>query len=166
VESAGEPRRELGIRLIIAYKAVKAAAQLALACVLFALAASGEMESFRELARGMREHVASRWSVEVGRLITALVSPRALRLTELALLLDGALTAVEGWALWRGYRWGAWLVVVASGLPLPLEVHSILRTHRISRVLLALVNAAVVVYLARRIARRHAKYKSHERGID
>jgi uncharacterized membrane protein (DUF2068 family) len=164
VTSPGAPQREVGLRLIILYKAVKAVVQLALAATLVALAAAGEMEWFRELARGMREHVASRWSVELGRIITALTSPRGLRLTELALLLDGSLTAVEGYALWRGYRWGAWLVVIASGLPLPLEVHAILRTHRASRVALAVVNAAVVVYLARRIARRHSEHKSHEHG--
>jgi len=144
----------VGVQLIVAYKVVKAAVQLALVGVLVALAAMGEMGWLRELARGMRQHVASRWSLELGRLIAAVTSPRGLRLTELALLLDAALAAVEGYSLWRGYHWGAWLVVIASGLPLPLEVHSILRTHRLSRVALALANAAVVAYLARRIARQ------------
>jgi uncharacterized membrane protein (DUF2068 family) len=153
VASSGTPQREVGIRLIAGYKLAKAAAELALLGVLVALAATGEMGWLRELARGMREHVASRWSLELGRLIAAVTSPRGLRLTELALLLDAALTAVEGYSLWRGYRWSAWLVVIATGLPLPLEIHAVLRTHRLSRVALAILNALVVAYLARRIAR-------------
>jgi uncharacterized membrane protein (DUF2068 family) len=145
---------DVGVRLIVLYKGVKAAAELALVVALVVLAATGEIAWVRELARGLREHIASRWSVEVGRLLAAVASQRGLHLVEIALSLDGALSAIEGYSLARGYAWAPWLVVAATALPLPLEARAIVHTHRLSRVAIALVNAAVVAYLARRIARQ------------
>jgi uncharacterized membrane protein (DUF2068 family) len=148
-------RRDLGIRLIIAYKAVKAIGQFALAAGLVALSASGRLEAVRSLAEVLRADVTSRWSLLVGRALVALTSRHGLHLVELGLVVDGALTSVEGWALWRGFRWAPWLVVLATATPLPLEVLEIVRKHSAPRVAALLVNLAVVWYLARRIARTH-----------
>ena len=145
---------DLGVRLIVAYKGVKAVAELALAVVLVVLAASGELVALRDLATQLREHLASRWSVLAGRTIGALVSDRGVHLIEIGLALDGLLSSVEAITLWRGYRWAPWLVVVATASPLPLEIAEIARTPRPSRVGLAMVNLAVVGVLARHIARR------------
>jgi uncharacterized membrane protein (DUF2068 family) len=102
----------------------------------------------------MQEHVVSRWSVLLGKALAALVSERGVRLLELGLALDALVSAVEGWSLWRGYRWGAWLVVSATALPFPLEVWAIARDRGPWRLLLALINVAVVAYLVRRIIAR------------
>jgi uncharacterized membrane protein (DUF2068 family) len=152
-----EPRRrpsEVGLRLIVAYKAVKAVAELVLAAALVITAASGEIAALRGFAEQLSANVASRWSAMAGRAIVTLVSRRGVHLVELGLVLDGLLSVVEGLALGKGYRWGPWLVVVATATPLPLEVAEIARAPRPSRVALAVVNVAVVVYLARGIARR------------
>jgi uncharacterized membrane protein (DUF2068 family) len=148
--------RALGVRLIVLYKAVKAVAEIALAIGLVALAAGGELDRVHELSHQLREHVASRWSLGAGRALAALLSRRGLHLVELGLALDGAISAVEGWSLWRGYRWGRWLVVFATATPLPLEVAEIARTHRLSRAVLAALNLAVVLYLARDLRRHEA----------
>jgi uncharacterized membrane protein (DUF2068 family) len=147
-------RRDLGVRLIVLYKATKAVAEVLLALGLVALAASGEIAVLRSLAEGLRDHVASRWSLTAGRLLGALVSPRGVHLLETGLLLDGVLTAFEGFSLARGFWWGPWLVVAASALPLPLEIVEIARAGSPLRIALAAVNLAVVVYLVRRLARR------------
>jgi uncharacterized membrane protein (DUF2068 family) len=151
--------RPFGVRLIAVYKAVKAVAEVVLAIALVALAASGEVEAVRELAVRLRHDVASRWSLLAGRALGALASARGVHLVELGLVLDGAISALEGWSLWRGYRWGPWLVVAATALPLPLELVELARSHRASRLALAVANAAVVGYLVRRIAveRRRAR---------
>jgi uncharacterized membrane protein (DUF2068 family) len=151
----GEPRA-LGVRLIVLYKAVKAAIEIGLAIALAVLAAVGELGPLRELAVQLRENLASRWSLFVGRALAALASERGVHLLELGLAVDGALSAFEGWSLARGYRWGPWLVLAATALPLPLEIYEIVRTHRPSRVVLAVANAAIVLYLARDVRRRHA----------
>lgn len=149
-------RDDLGVRLIVLYKLAKSVLQLALAAALVVLAASGEIARLRETASVLREHVASRWSLLLGRALAALVSHRGVRLVEVGLVLDALVSAVEGWSLWRGYAWGAWLVVVATAVPLPLEIAAVARAHRPFRVVLVLLNAAVVLYLARRIARRRS----------
>lgn len=150
---AAPGRRELVIRLIVLYKFVKAAVEIATAVGLVALAASGELAALRGLAIDLKENLVSRWSLLLGRVLEALVSQRGLHLLEVGLALDGVLSGIEGFALWRGYRWGPWLVIAATSIPLPLEIEEILRTHRPSRVALVLVNLAVVVYLVRRIRR-------------
>jgi len=149
------PRRDLGVRLIVLYKAAKALLEFACAIALVVLAATGEMETLRGLAHQLRHDLASRWSLLLARALAALTT-HGVHLVELGLVLDGLVSAVEGWTLWRGYRWGAWLVVVVTAAPLPLEVVAIWRSHRPWRVLLAAINVAVVVYLARQIARRHS----------
>jgi uncharacterized membrane protein (DUF2068 family) len=147
-------RRPVGERIIILYKWLKAAAEVLLAVGLIVLSLSGEIESLRALGIELRRNVASRWSLAVAAVIGGLLSERGLYYVKLGLFLDGAVSAFEGYSLWRGYRWGAWLVVVASALPLPLEVVAIVRHHRLGRVLLALANLAIVIYLACRIVTR------------
>jgi hypothetical protein len=96
---------EHGVRLIAAYKGVKAVAELALAVVLVVLAASGELVAMTHLATHLREHLASRWSVLAGRAIGAMVSGRSVHLIEIGLALDGLVSGVEAFTLRRGYRW-------------------------------------------------------------
>jgi uncharacterized membrane protein (DUF2068 family) len=143
----------VGVRLIVAYKGAKAVAELALLVVLVVLAASGELAALRHLATQLREHLASRWSVLAGRAIGALVSEWSIHLIEIGLALDGLLSAVEAFSLWRGYRWAPWLVVIATASPLPLEIAEVVRTARPSRAGLVMVNLAVVAYLARLLAK-------------
>jgi uncharacterized membrane protein (DUF2068 family) len=149
VAGARLDRRDVGFRLVVLYKSAKAVLELGLAVALVALAAAGEIETLREVAAQLRHHVASRWSLLLGRALGALLSERGVHLVELGLVIDGLVSAFEGWSLWRGYRWARWLVVAASAIPLPLELEEIVRTHRASRVALALVNIAVIVYLVR-----------------
>lgn len=146
-------RRALGVRLIVLYKAVKALAEVLAAIALVVLAAAGELATLREVAVQLQQNLASRWSLLLGRALAALTSRRGVHLLELGLALDGVASAIEGWSLWRGYRWGPWLVLAATATPLPLEVEEILRSHRPSRVVLALLNLGIVLYLARDIRR-------------
>jgi uncharacterized membrane protein (DUF2068 family) len=151
-------RRELGVRLIVTYKVAKAFLEVALAAALAGLAAGGEIAALRELAIHLRVDLASRWSLLAGRALGSLMSQRGVHLLETGLALDGLASALEGWSLWRGYRWGPWAVVAATAIPLPLEAVEIAREFSPWRVVLALVNLAVVAYLARLIAgRRRAR---------
>jgi len=151
VAAAGGPA--LGVRLIVLYKGIKAAAEVTLSIGLILIATTGEVTALRELAIQLKENLASRWSLLLGRALAALFSARGIHLLEIGLALDGLVSAVEGWSLWRGYRWGPWLVLAATATPLPLEVHEIARSHHASRAALALVNLAVVLYLARDLRR-------------
>ena len=145
----GAPRgAALGI--IVAYKATKAVLELAAVAGLLVLATWGEAERLAALAAELRTHLASRWAVLASRAVDAVASRGGLRLLETGLALDGLLTAVEGWSLWRGYRWGPWLVIGATTLPLPWELWEIARRGSWSRLALTAANLAVVAYLVRR----------------
>jgi uncharacterized membrane protein (DUF2068 family) len=147
-------RRDTGLRLILAYKLGKAVLWLVLATVLGLLVTTGRIEPFREVARELRAHVASRWSLLLGQALVSALSVHGLRLLELGLGLDGLVSVLEAWALWRGHRWGPWLVALASALPIPLEIRELALRPSPWRALLLAVNLAIVAYLARWL-RRH-----------
>jgi uncharacterized membrane protein (DUF2068 family) len=154
VTSRGDEARDVGTRVIVVYKAAKAAAQLALAVAIVVLSRRGELETARAIAEGMREHVASRWSASLAHLLAAALTRRGLALIETGLLLDAVLSGFEGWSLWRGYRWGPWLVVCATTVPLPWELWEVARHWSAARLAIGAANLAVVAYLIRRILRR------------
>ncbi len=145
------------------YKAVKAVAEAAVAVGLVVLAATGELDVLRAVAHHLRADFASHWSLRLGRVLGALLSERGFHLLELGMALDAVVSAIEGWCLWRGYAWGEWVVVGATAIPLPLEVVAIVRHVRFWRVALAIVNGAVVGYLARRITMRVARQRRERR---
>jgi uncharacterized membrane protein (DUF2068 family) len=145
---------DVGLRVIMAYKLGKAALWVALATLLGLLASAGNLEHFRAAAGVVREHLASHWSLALADALLSILDTRALRIVELSLAIDAALSVVEGYALWRGRRWGPWLVVVASALPLPFEAWKVAQSFRPPRVALLVVNLAIVAYLLRWL-RRH-----------
>jgi uncharacterized membrane protein (DUF2068 family) len=147
------PARDLGTNLIVTYKGVKALVELALLLGIVALARGGEHGTARALARSVREHLASGWSVAVSHAVRLLASQRGMHLLELGLSADALLTGLEGWSLWKGYRWSAWLVVCVTLIPIPWELWEIGRRGSWARVAIAAANLAVVGYLAWRIAR-------------
>ncbi len=144
-----------GIRLIVLYKMVKGALEALGAAVLAFGPSLGLDEALLRAVVTLQHHSARAWAVELSRGLTGLVTPGHLRLAALALLLDSALTLVEGWGLRRGHWWGPWLVVVASGLLLPFEVLHLLRRPHIGRFMVLLVNALIVAYLAWRVRVEH-----------
>jgi uncharacterized membrane protein (DUF2068 family) len=62
-----------------------------------------------------------------------------------AVIVDGTVTLVEGWALHGRYRWSRWLVVATTSSLLPIEVVTLVRHPSAGRVMLVLVNALIVV---------------------
>ncbi len=83
-----------GVRLIVAYKVLKALAEVALVAGLLLLARDGGEALLRSLAELARHHLASRWSALASHWLGALSGGRGLRLVELGLGLDAALTAL------------------------------------------------------------------------
>jgi uncharacterized membrane protein (DUF2068 family) len=145
------------VRLIVAYKLVKAALWIALAAVFTAAVLGGGAEELHALALGLRRHGVSAWSIHVANLLVTATTRGHLALTAVALGLDGVLSLVEGWSLWRRYAWGPWLVVIATGSLIPFELVELVRSVRLGRVLVLLVNVAIVVYLVRRALAERAR---------
>jgi uncharacterized membrane protein (DUF2068 family) len=119
-----------GLRLIVAYKVAKAAGEFALAAI---LAVVGAEVPAGDVAATLSRHVAAAWSLEVCRVVTSAATPHTIELMMAALLLDGALTLGEGWALHRRFPWASWLVVITTGSLLPFEVIELVRRPRAVR---------------------------------
>lgn len=145
---------EAGLRAILLYKTVKATAGLTAALVLGAFIATGHADSVRHLAELLRHHATHAWAVRAADALIAFFTPHHVALGALALTLDGSLTALEAWALRKGRPWGEWLVVAATGVPLPYEALELAEHVRAVRALVLLGNLAVVAYLVRRALRR------------
>ncbi len=147
-------RRERGLVLIIAYKLVKGGVWLALAVVVVVMMRMGLEGHLDAVAEQLRHHSRA-WSVELADLLVRAATRRGLWTLVVALVGDGVLTLIEGWALLRGHWWGPWLVVVATGSLLPFEVVALVHRMHLSRAILLVVNLAIVVYLARKALREH-----------
>lgn len=158
VRGMGEPsvRNDVGLRLIVAYKFVKAALEVAggVALLFFSTRVTDELRHF---AIHVREHATAAWSILVAQKVLQEATSRHLVVAAVASLLDGVLTVIEGWALHTRRRWGAWLVVVTTSGFLPFEVVSLARRVTVGRVTLLLVNAGILVYLIRRESSKHTR---------
>jgi uncharacterized membrane protein (DUF2068 family) len=148
--------------MIVIYKSVKSLLEVLLAGALLALILAGAAEHLHTLTLTLRYHMVSAWSMRLANLLVTVTTGRHLALTAVALVLDGVLTFVEGWALWRGYAWGAWLVVIATSSLIPFEIGELVQEVRIGRLLVVMVNAIIVIYLIGR-ARRELQARRHVR---
>jgi uncharacterized membrane protein (DUF2068 family) len=142
-----------GVRAIIAYKAIKAAAQLCVALLLGVLLPFGLPGALQALAASLHQHATHAWASSLTALLERSSTPHGILLACLALGLDGSVTALEAWVLRAGHWWGRWLVVVATGVLLPFEVYELVKAPHASRALLLAANLVIVAYLARRAAR-------------
>jgi uncharacterized membrane protein (DUF2068 family) len=152
----------VGLRLVIAYKLVKAFAELALAGTLAMILASGGADTVREAIASLSRPLTSAWSLRLSALVARAASAHAVVLTIGALLLDGLLTACEGWALHRRFVWAPWLVVVATGSLLPFEVVELVRRPHAVRLMVFVVNLTIVCYLAARATREIRRRRQEE----
>ena len=148
--------RAVGLRLIVFYKAVKAAGEVLLALAGAALLAAGQGEHLHGVLLALREHVVAAWSTKLVALLVREATPGKLWLGVGAVAADALLTSLEGWALHRRYRWGPWLVVVATASLVPFEVYELSRKMSVARGATLAVNLAIVTYLV-----WHARRRAH-----
>ena len=151
-------RRERALWLIIVYKLVKGGLWLAFSLTIFVAMHAGLGGHLLGFAEGLRHHSGA-WSLELAKLVVRAATPRGLWTITVALLADGSLTLLEGWALLHGHWWGPWLVVVSTGSLLPLEVVALLRHPHLVRAAVLVVNAIIVVYLARKAIRERVEQR-------
>ena len=146
--------------LIIGYKFAKGALWLVLAMAIFSMVHTGLSDQIEFLATRLRHHTQA-WSIYLGELIERGGTERGLRRLALALLGDGALSLVEGWALYHGHWWGPWLVVAVTASLTPFELVFLVRRPSVLRALLLALNLGIVWYLARAALaeRRHPDRK-------
>jgi uncharacterized membrane protein (DUF2068 family) len=141
-----DPALRPGERLIVAYKLIKGGVQILLAITTALVplqVMSGDLARVTLLAH---QHASARWAYLLEGLMSQ-VTPARLRLAAAALAGDGLLSLLEGWGLARRWRWAPWFVVVATGAFIPVELLLLLKQATLGRMILLVVNTAIVAYL-------------------
>jgi hypothetical protein len=71
--------------------------------------------------------VAENWSVLLAELLIRTATVRTLRAIGLAAIIDGVISLIEGWAIYRRLWWSGWLIVCTTSVAIPLEGIAIVR---------------------------------------
>jgi uncharacterized membrane protein (DUF2068 family) len=135
-----------GLKLIIAYKCVKAPLVLALA-VFLTLDARGALRAVEHVMHDLSEGGALLG--RVARWIEAHLTGRTLARGALLAWLDGLTTSLEAFLLYSGHAWAEWVVVVGLGALIPFELFALEKHPTWARLGALAVNAVIVVYLVR-----------------
>jgi len=139
--------RTLGIKLIIAYKLVKAPVMLVLA-IWLTVAPS---EAYHVAVRIVHElSAASALWARLGHWIEEHLSTRLFRWGAVLAWLDFVSTSLEAILLMTGKAWGEWIVTIGVAALLVPELFSLEHRPSWTRFFVLLVNAAVAVYLGTR----------------
>jgi uncharacterized membrane protein (DUF2068 family) len=92
------------------------------------------------------------------------VDPKKLRELSVGTFFYSALFLCEGTGLALGKRWAEYMTIISTSSLLPIEVYEIFVRPSWARVLILLVNIAIVVYLVRELKRPHAKPEKPSRN--
>ncbi|HEY2028197.1 MAG TPA: DUF2127 domain-containing protein [Myxococcales bacterium] len=151
---------DFGVRAIIAYKLLKAVLEALLGAWFAYVVVRGAEAGAATLAEVLLEHVTRNWALAAARLIVKGGTSGHITFLAVLSLGDAVLSAIEGLALRAGRWWAPWLVVIATGALLPWEAFECVVRPTWIRVVLFILNLAVVVYLLRGVAREHRQARA------
>ncbi len=157
----GVSPRAAGVRAIVVYKLVKAGGEMVLAAIIAVMVMTGSVTRAHELASALKDHLVHHWSVKLAELAMRWLTDTRLWWIVAALVGDGVVSGVEGWALGEGYGWAAWLVVAATSMLLPVELIELSYRTTMGRAALFVVNVSIVLYLLKRAMKEHHERHPH-----
>jgi uncharacterized membrane protein (DUF2068 family) len=134
---------------IVAFKAIKAALLTAFGAVLLFVIHRDPVDVVLQLAQAVHLPLTSRL---FGRILTLAARTTPTKEVVVALTAFGyaILMGTEGIGLYLRRSWARWFTIGATSSLMPIEVYEIVREARAVRVLILVLNVAVVVYLWRR----------------
>jgi uncharacterized membrane protein (DUF2068 family) len=91
----------------------------------------------------------------------AKLPPKNFRDLGIGSFIYAALFLTEGVGLWLAKHWAEWLTTVITGSLVPLEIFEIHRHPSVTKVIVLLLNIAIVAYL---VARIHREQRSQIEG--
>jgi len=141
-------RPDFGLRVIIVFKVIKAAALVAIAIAAFALAHTDLHAEGVAVVRWLGLDPARPRVQEVLSRLVGL-SPRRVEVLGAGLLIYAAVFVVEAWGLHRRRVWAEWLTVIVTSSLLPLEIYELARHPTLGKVGALVANIAIVIYLLR-----------------
>jgi uncharacterized membrane protein (DUF2068 family) len=138
------------LRLIALFKLLKAALLIAVGVGAFRLVHSDVTTLVEEWVARFGLNPGSRY---VGHIVLEAASLTPNRIKDLGVgsLLYAALFLTEGIGLWLTKRWAVWFSTIITSSLVPLEVHEICRHPTSTKVLVLVINIAVVGFLIYRL---------------
>jgi uncharacterized membrane protein (DUF2068 family) len=145
-------RIETGIWLIAVFKLVKALALLAAGIAAAMLMHHDVQATLRRLTGAL---LVGRESRIIEQLLAkaASIDDRELKLAEVGTFFYSALFFTEGTGLLLRQRWAEYLTLIITASFIPLEIIAVVRRFGPVRIVVVLINIAVVWYLVRKIRR-------------
>jgi uncharacterized membrane protein (DUF2068 family) len=138
------------IRLIALFKLLKA--------VLLIGVGIGALKMLHQDVTSVLEHWVSLLGLDPGNRYVdralqkaANLSPNKIKGLGIGSILYAGLFLTEGVGLWLMKRWAEWLTVIITGSLVPVEVYEIYHRPTPIKVLVLIINLAIVGYLLRRI---------------
>lgn len=92
------------------------------------------------------------------------VSPTQLKALSVGTFIYAALLLTEGTGLLLRQRWAEYFTIISTAGLIPLEVYEIAKHVTISKIIVLLINALIVVYLVVRVRRTRSRSSLQERG--
>jgi uncharacterized membrane protein (DUF2068 family) len=138
------------LRLIAIFKLLKAALLIAVGVGALRLVHTDVTTVLEKWVARFGLNPGSRY---VGHLMleAATLTPNRIKDLAVGSFIYAALFLTEGSGLWLMKRWAVWFSIIITSSLLPLEVHEIFRHPTSARVLVLMINIAVVAFLVRRI---------------
>ena len=136
------------LKLIIGYKAAIGLFQIALAVTLYNHFGETVEETFTALAMSM--------NLDTGHTLVSSAIDKAgvldngvfIGLTAVVFVF-GIMNMIESVGLHFRQRWAEWLTVIATGILIPFELYGVIEKVTVLRVIILVINIAIVYYLAK-----------------
>jgi uncharacterized membrane protein (DUF2068 family) len=158
---AGESDHGRGLRLIAAFKLLKAVALIAVGI--------GSLRLLHKDVAAVVEHWVNMFQVDphnhfIDLLLSKLsiVDDRRLKELSAGTFIYAAIFLVEGTGLAFKKRWAEYFTIIATSSLLPIEIYELVRRVNIGRSFALAINLAVVVYLIYELRRYPKKYRKNE----
>lgn len=139
-----------GLKVIIWYKLAKAGAELLAGAIFFTFGSGSLAADLAAFAQTIRRHATEAWSIALAEKLLDVSTAHNIFVVAMAIVADGVLSLLEGWALARGFRWARWLVLATTAALVPFEILHVIRRPSVGHFALLAANTIIVVYLARR----------------
>jgi uncharacterized membrane protein (DUF2068 family) len=145
-----------GLFWIAIFKSIKGLLLLVLAIGVLGLLHKDVQEWLEHLVDALRIDPGNRY---VAALLAkaGLIDDRKLAQLSGLTFLYSALFLTEGIGLWFQKRWAEWLTVIVTGSLIPIEVYEIWKHSDAVKVIVLVVNIAIVVYLIAVLRRKQTE---------
>jgi uncharacterized membrane protein (DUF2068 family) len=149
------------LRIIAAFKLLKALCLLVVAVAAFSLTRSERLDALAEWIVDLPIQHGHRLLI---RLLDTMLQlgPRKFVAIGAAACAYASLFLIEGWGLWRGKRWAEYLTTIATTSLIPFEIYEIVHRFTALKIIALAVNIAIVVYLIS-LLQREKRYPGKKR---